>query len=123
MRNRTLTILSINQKAVTGSELLQEVQEVDAENEEAARSFSKTTNSVRGMEDIITIDYDQEIVGGDGVKPPFKYPFMVNARRCGASLVAPNVLLSAAHCAGFINHVKIGKHNLNDISEDYETFT
>ena len=91
--------------------------------EQGASSSSKTTNSVRGMEDIITIDYDQEIVGGDEINPPFKYPFMVNARRCGASLVAPNVLLSAAHSGGFINQVKIGKHNLNDISEDYETFT
>jgi trypsin len=104
------------------NQLLQEVQEVDAENEEAARSSSKTTNSVRGMEDIITIDYDQEIVGGDEVNPPFKYPFMVNAGLCGASLVAPNVLLSAAHCAGYINQVYIGKHNLIDSNEDYETF-
>ena len=105
------------------NQLLQEVQEVDAENEEAARSSSKTTNSVRGMEDVSKIDFTPKIVNGDEVNPPFKYPYMVNAGGCGASLVAPNVLLSAAHCGnGYINQVKIGRHNLNDSNEDYETF-
>jgi len=105
------------------NQLRQEVEEVDAENEEAARSSSKTTNSLRVMEDVSTIDFNPQIVGGDEVNPPFKYPFMVNAGGCGASLVAPNVLLSAAHCGnGYINQVKIGRHNLNDSNEDYETF-
>jgi len=63
------------------------------------------------------------IVNGVEVNPPGKYPFMVNAGGCGASLVAPNVILSAAHCGGYISSVRIGRHNLNDNSEDYETFT
>ena len=63
------------------------------------------------------------IVNGSEVDPPGKYPFMVNAGGCGASLVAPNVILSAAHCSGSISSVRIGRHNLLDNSEQYETFT
>jgi trypsin len=63
------------------------------------------------------------IVNGVEVNPPGKYPFMTYAGGCGASLVAPNVLLCAAHCQGFISEVTIGRHNLSDNSETYETFT
>ena len=66
---------------------------------------------------------DIKIVGGVEVDPPGKYPYMVNAGGCGASLVAPNVILSAAHCAGYIQTVGIGRHDLSDNSEQYETFT
>jgi len=63
------------------------------------------------------------IVNGEEVDPPGKYPYMTYAYGCGASLVAPNVLLCAAHCQGFISQVTIGRHNLNDSSETYETFS
>ena len=64
------------------------------------------------------------IVDGIEVDPPFKYEYMVYAGGCGASLVAPNVVLSAAHCGnGYISQVQIGRHNINDGSEDYETFS
>jgi len=66
---------------------------------------------------------DIKIVGGVEVNPPGKYPYMVNAGGCGASLVAPNVILSAAHCAGYIQTVRIGRHDLSDNNEQYETFT
>eukprot|EP00814_Leptocylindrus_danicus_P010350 CAMPEP_0116032272 /NCGR_PEP_ID=MMETSP0321-20121206/18066_1 /TAXON_ID=163516 /ORGANISM="Leptocylindrus danicus var. danicus, Strain B650" /LENGTH=429 /DNA_ID=CAMNT_0003507667 /DNA_START=46 /DNA_END=1335 /DNA_ORIENTATION=+ len=62
------------------------------------------------------------IVNGGDVGSANKYPFMVYAGGCGASLVAPNVVLSAAHCAGSINEVSIGRYNLNDVTESYETF-
>ena len=63
------------------------------------------------------------IVGGVEVDPPGKYPYMAHNYYCGASLIAPNVLLSAAHCAGLINNVQIGRHNLGNYTEDYEYFT
>ena len=65
---------------------------------------------------------DNRIVGGTVVSPKFKYPYVVYASGCGASLVAPNVLLCAAHCQGFISQVSIGRHNLLDSGESYETF-
>jgi len=54
-----------------------------------------------------------KIVNGIEVNPPNKYPYATYAYGCGASLVAPNVLLCAAHCQGFISKVKIGCHDKN----------
>jgi len=68
-------------------------------------------------------DYTTAIVGGEEVNPKFKYPYIVRAGGCGASLIAPNVLLCAAHCQGFINSVQIGRHRLTDNTEDFETFS
>lgn len=41
---------------------------------------------------------------------------------CGGSLVAPNVVLCAAHCAEFVDAVQIGRFDL-DKNEDFEEFT
>ena len=77
----------------------------------------------RVMEEATSVDDDaQKIVGSEEVKPPGKYPYITYAYGCGASLVAPNVLLSAAHCKGYINQVQIGRHDLTDNTEEYETF-
>ncbi len=81
----------------------------------------KPGNEVKRRED----DISMMIVNGVEVNPKFKYPFMVYAGPCGGSLVAPNVVLTAAHCTNAKQYaqVQIGRHNLNDGSEDFETFT
>lgn len=68
-------------------------------------------------------DVTRNMLNGVEVNPPLKYPFMVYGGGCGASLIAPNVLLSAAHCKDFINQVQIGRHNLADGTEVYESFS
>jgi len=67
------------------------------------------------------------IVGGTEVVPG-RFPYMVNLVTssgfvfCGGSLVTPDVVLSAAHCAGFASKVYIGRHDVTDNSEVYEVF-
>ncbi|XP_010330763.1 neutrophil elastase [Saimiri boliviensis] len=61
-----------------------------------------------------------EIVGGRAARP-HAWPFMVSLQRlgghfCGATLIAPNFVMSAAHCVNDVNfrsvQVVLGAHNL-----------
>merc|ERR1719461_2298212 len=51
---------------------------------------------------------------------------MVYGGGCGASLVAPNTLLSAAHCASLFTpgrQIRLGAHDIADPTEDVEFFS
>lgn len=68
----------------------------------------------------------QKIVGGEEVQEG-RYPYMValmdcNDRQfCGGSLISEDWVLSAAHCKGVATHVYIGRHDLSDETEEYES--
>jgi trypsin len=57
-----------------------------------------------------------------------RYPYAVSLTSfgtpyCGGSLIAPDVVLSAAHCAAQSNsRVDIGRTDRNDISDRFENF-
>mmetsp|Transcript_4637 Transcript_4637/g.6862 ORF Transcript_4637/g.6862 Transcript_4637/m.6862 type:complete len:414 (+) Transcript_4637:37-1278(+) len=53
-----------------------------------------------------------KIVGGIEVSPKRKYGYFVNLGGCGGSLIRPNVVLCAAHCAGVSDVALIGTHEL-----------
>jgi len=59
------------------------------------------------------------IVGGRGVDPPRKYPFYAYYGGCGGSLIAPNLILSAAHCeiVAVDGIVTLGFH-VTDVDKD-----
>lgn len=78
------------------------------------------------------------IIGGSVVsKPDERYPYMVsilNSRKidygrlrvwhvCGGSLIAPNIILGAAHCAGNVaDYVQLGRSHDGVYRNEIETF-
>lgn len=61
-----------------------------------------------------------KIVGGSETNPG-EYPFMVSmadniGHFCGASVISPTYVMSAAHCSGGAFHVVIGAHDQNNLS-------
>ncbi|KAK2086807.1 hypothetical protein P7K49_032714 [Saguinus oedipus] len=72
-----------------------------------------------------------EIVGGRPARP-HAWPFMVSLQRrgghfCGATLIAPNFVMSAAHCVNDVNfrsvQVVLGAHNLRQRERTRQTFS
>jgi trypsin len=70
---------------------------------------------------------DPRIIGGEEA-PEGRYPFPVSLvdsggdHICGGSLIAPDVVLSAAHCANSFASVEIQRHDRTDPTDQFETF-
>jgi len=79
------------------------------EQQEGGGSGGLRGNNNRALTVGLHIPIESKIVGGTNA--PFDaYPFFVSWNGCGASLVASDVILSAAHCRGqSTNQVSIGK--------------
>ena len=69
---------------------------------------------------------EPRIIGGNEAQRG-RYPYMVSltyqyAHVCGGSLIADDMILSAAHCSGFVDGVEIGRHDLSDDVEQFERY-
>jgi secreted trypsin-like serine protease len=62
------------------------------------------------------------VIGGTEVRED-RYPYMVSLQTildghlCGGSLIARDVVLTAAHCQGCVDHVTVGRHNVSNYAD------
>eukprot|EP00536_Pseudo-nitzschia_multiseries_P013321 jgi/Psemu1/211261/e_gw1.560.29.1 len=55
-----------------------------------------------------------------------RYPYVAilnqgHVLKCGGVLIAPDIILTAAHCSESVNEVQLGRHNRSDTTEEYES--
>jgi len=80
------------------------------EQQEVGSSNLRRNSDNRALTEGLSIPTESRIVGGSNA-PDGAYPFFVSWSGCGASLVADDVILSAAHCRGqSTNEVTVGKY-------------
>ena len=76
-------------------------------------------------------DHDRTLIVGGTEAPNGRYPYSASlstdgtfkTHLCGGSLIAPDIVLTAGHCAGVpgpYTRVDIDQHNLDDRDEDHE---
>ncbi|KAL3786235.1 hypothetical protein HJC23_002486 [Cyclotella cryptica] len=80
-----------------------------------ALSSSNTIDSTSQMKGLTNVA--SRIIGGDETQS-WQYQYTVSLQGmdsslCGGSLIAPDMVLTAAHCQGISNTAVIGRHNLN----------
>jgi len=74
---------------------------------------------------IFTNKKQPRIIGGYDA-PQGRYPYTVSlintdeSLRCGGILVAPDIVLTAAHCSGNLGAAHVGRWNLQNVTEDYD---
>eukprot|EP00804_Cyclotella_cryptica_P012085 CCRYP_004505-RA/>CCRYP_004505-RA protein AED:0.12 eAED:0.12 QI:0/0/0/1/1/1/2/0/434 len=88
----------------------------------SARSF-RGAASARSLS---LFDNDNSRIIGGRETTKGRYTYAVSLQDdvgsiCGGSLIAPDVVLSAAHCQGVVSHVVIGRHDLDETNGDVVT--
>jgi secreted trypsin-like serine protease len=70
-------------------------------------------------------DSSRIIGGGEAQKGRYSYIASLTKERthvCGGSLIADDIILSAAHCGGHFDGVELGRHDVTDQAENFERY-
>ena len=79
----------------------------------SGRKSRQTTSSLQ--QQTSSVSPQTKIIGGS-LPAPGRFPYMASltyfgSHICGGSLIAPDIVLSAAHCAGFASEVELGRYD------------
>ncbi|KAL9189089.1 hypothetical protein ACHAXT_011579 [Thalassiosira profunda] len=88
----------------------------------AAATSLRGAHQHNGRRDLGVFDDNNRIIGGSKA-PEGRYSYAVSLQDsyghfCGGSMIAPDVVLSAAHCAGGTYQAIVGRHALNSTDGD-----
>lgn len=88
--------------------------------------FGKTGGPGHNAKDAKTKIKAERIIGGEEATPG-RYSYTVSLQldddrghSCGGTIIAPDVILTAAHCLGYAHDVVVGRHDLSVSSEGVE---
>mmetsp|Transcript_12604 Transcript_12604/g.16867 ORF Transcript_12604/g.16867 Transcript_12604/m.16867 type:complete len:445 (-) Transcript_12604:257-1591(-) len=87
---------------------------------------STSANDPPGSHDVSA--HRRAIIGGT-IAPQGKFPYVASlvsasgAHTCGGSLIANDTVLSAAHCFGAFERVELGRYNIDDEDEEFESYS
>eukprot|EP00957_Ditylum_brightwellii_P089956 6850202-Ditylum_brightwellii.AAC.1 len=87
---------------------------------------STSANDPPSSHDVST--HRRAIIGGT-IAPRGKFPYVASlvsasgAHQCGGSLIANDIVLSAAHCYSAFRKVELGRYNIDDEDEEFESYS
>ena len=87
------------------------------------------SSSANGMNDEHISRNTQQInrIIGGGEAQVGRYPYLASLTKershtCGGTLIADDLILSAAHCGGYFDGVDLGRHDISDKTENMERY-
>lgn len=84
---------------------------------EALQGFKPVNGEVAGEDTVV----EPKIINGEDADSG-EFPFFVQGSGCGASLIADDIVLTAAHCEqAFLNSVIVGNYLLDQVTGDSES--